>query len=65
MTLNVGKTDKSIRLLLAVIILAAGAYFRSWWGLLAVVPLITGAISFCPLYGIFGISTCKIKKAVH
>ncbi|HOZ78408.1 MAG TPA: DUF2892 domain-containing protein [Ferruginibacter sp.] len=65
MTLNVGKTDKSIRLLLAVIILAAGVYFRSWWGLLAVVPLITGAISFCPLYGIFGISTCKIKKAVH
>jgi len=65
MTLNVGKTDKSIRLLLAVIILAAGVYFRSWWGLLAVVPLITGAISFCPQYGIFGISTCKIKKAVH
>ena len=65
MTLNVGKTDKSIRLLLAVVILAAGAYFRSWWGLLAVVPLVTGAISFCPLYGIFGISSCKIKKATH
>lgn len=65
MTPNVGKTDKTIRLLVAVIILAAGAYFRSWWGLLAIVPLITGAISFCPLYRIVGISTCKFKKAVH
>lgn len=62
---NVGKTDKTIRLLLAVLILAAGAYFKSWWGLLAIVPLATGAISFCPLYSLLGISTCKIKKAVN
>ncbi|MES2849664.1 MAG: DUF2892 domain-containing protein [Bacteroidota bacterium] len=59
---NVGNLDKTIRLLLAVVILAAGAYFRSWWGLLAIVPLLTGAISFCPLYSILGINTCSIKN---
>lgn len=62
---NVGNIDKTIRLLLAVVILAAGAYFRSWWGLLAIVPFITGAISFCPLYSLLRINTCKIKKAVN
>lgn len=61
---NTGKLDRTIRLLLAVIILAVGAYFRSWWGLLAIIPFVTGAISFCPLYALFGINTCKVKKAV-
>lgn len=59
---NVGRSDKTIRLLLAVAILAAGAYFKSWWGLLAIVPLVTGAMSFCPLYSILGINTCDIPK---
>lgn len=61
---NVGNFDKTIRLLLAIVILSVGAYFRSWWALLAIVPFITGVMSFCPLYSIFGINTCRIKKAV-
>lgn len=59
---NVGRSDKTIRLLLSLVILAVGAYFKSWWGLLAVVPLVTGAISFCPLYSILGINTCDVPK---
>lgn len=62
---NVGKTDKPIRLLPPVLILAAGATFKSWRGLPAVVPLATGAVPFCPLYSLVGISTCKMKKAVN
>jgi hypothetical protein len=60
---NVGKTDKAIRLLLAITIGLAGIYFKSWWGILAVVPLITGLISFCPVYSILGINSCPVKKA--
>ena len=59
---NIGRSDKTTRLLLSVVILAAGVYFKSWWGLLAIVPLVTGAISFCPLYTILGINTCEIPK---
>jgi hypothetical protein len=56
---NVGKADKVIRIILAIIIAGLGYYFKSWWGLVAIVPLATAFMNFCPLYPIFGISTCK------
>lgn len=31
------------------------------WGWIGVVPLLTGAIGICPLYTIFGFSTCPVK----
>jgi hypothetical protein len=62
MKCNVGNTDKAIRLFLALVIGAVGFYFKSWWGLVAIVPLVTGLISFCPLYTILGLSTCSTKS---
>ncbi|CAN5494297.1 hypothetical protein BH11BAC3_BH11BAC3_00950 [soil metagenome] len=59
MKLNVGKADQTIRILLGVIIAIAGIYFKSWWGLVALVPLITAFTGLCPLYKILGISTNK------
>jgi hypothetical protein len=59
MKCNVGKTDRSIRLIIAVVIGAAGIYFNSWWGLLAALPLLTSYAGFCPLYKVLGINTCK------
>jgi len=59
---NVGKTDKVVRIVLGVAIAAAGIYFKNWWGLLAIVPLGTAFINFCPLYAIFGLSTCPADK---
>jgi hypothetical protein len=65
MKANVGKTDKMVRVLLALIIGGLGLFFQSWLGLIAVVPLLTGMINWCPLYSIFGINTCAYnpKKA--
>ncbi len=63
MTKNVGKTDKTIRLtaaVLFVILILVGVITGVWaWilGIVAVVFFVTSAISFCPLYTIFGIST--------
>ena len=34
-----------------------------WWGWLGVVPLLTGLISFCPLYTLLGFNTCPMKKS--
>jgi len=55
---NVGKTDKTIRIILGVLIGAAGIYFSTWWGLIGLIPLLTGIFSTCGLYSLFGVSTC-------
>lgn len=59
MNKNVGKIDKTIRIIAAVAIGALGIYFESWWGLIALVPLATALIGWCPLYCPLGASTCK------
>lgn len=60
---NVGSTDKIIRIILGVVIIAAGFYFKTWFGLVGIVPLLTAFVSFCPLYSIVGINTCKVGKS--
>ena len=58
---NVGQVDRLIRLVLGLVIAVAGLYFGSWWGLLALIPLGTAAMSSCLLYTLVGISTCPIE----
>ena len=65
MKCNVGNTDKTIRIGLTIIIAAAGVYISSWWGIVAIVPLVTAFTGFCPLYRLFGINTCKAKIRVN
>jgi len=59
---NVGKVDKWIRIILGLAILSllflVDGNLR-WWGLVGLIPLITGLINFCPLYALLGISTNK------
>jgi hypothetical protein len=57
MKLNIGRTDRVIRIALGVAIAVLGIVFRSWLGLIAIVPLATAAVGTCPLYLPFGIST--------
>jgi hypothetical protein len=35
---------------------------QTLWGLIGLVPLATGALGSCPLYTLFGVSTCSMKK---
>ncbi|MBF0517502.1 MAG: DUF2892 domain-containing protein [Nitrospirae bacterium] len=46
-------------------LLAAGVYFKSWWGAVGAIPLLTGFVGICLIYKILGVSTCcttcKIK----
>ena len=57
MLCNVGKTDRAIRLVAGVAIVAAGLYYQSWWGAIGLVPLLTGAFKYCPMYQLRDIST--------
>ena len=66
---NMGGTDRTIRLLIAAIVVAL-YYFGIISGTLAIVLLafaaifvLTSFISFCPLYTLFGMNTCKVKKS--
>ena len=36
---------------------------QSLWGLLGLVPLVTGIAGTCPLYSVLGVSTCS-RRAV-
>ncbi|MBD3386224.1 DUF2892 domain-containing protein [candidate division KSB1 bacterium] len=56
---NMGKTDRILRIIAGIIILVAGLYFKSWWGLIGLIPLGTALIRWCPLYVPFKISTEK------
>lgn len=35
---------------------------KSLWALLGLIPLVTGLIGSCPLYTLFGVSTCATKS---
>ena len=61
---NVGTVDKVIRIVVGVALIAlsfVGPFTETLypWGLIGIVPLITGLIGFCPAYAILGIRTNK------
>jgi hypothetical protein len=65
---NMGSTDKGIRIVIAIAV-ALLYYFDVIGGTLAyvlmalaIIFLITSLVSFCPLYTLFGMNTCKTKE---
>lgn len=61
MQTNIGSGDKAVRVVVGLIIIGLGAYYRSWWGVIGLVPLITAALGWCPAYASFGMSTCSTR----
>ncbi|HQS24730.1 MAG: hypothetical protein B7Y11_09280 [Sphingobacteriia bacterium 24-36-13] len=65
---NMGTVDKTIRIIIAAVV--AGLYYAGTIsGTLGIVLLVlagvfvlTSLVSFCPLYTLFGISTCPNKQ---
>ena len=55
---NVGNIDRILRFIAGFALLGAGYYFKSWWGLVGLVPLLTATFRFCPAYLPLGMSTC-------
>ncbi len=62
MKCNVGRTEQIVRILVGIGVVLAGLYFRSWWGLIGIIPIITGSIRYCPLSDVLGISTCRVDE---
>jgi hypothetical protein len=62
MKANVGSADRIIRFILGAVIIVLGFYFKSWWGVIGIVPIITATLNFCPAYSLIGVSTkTKVK----
>ncbi len=59
MECNVGNIDRTIRIILGLVIVALGLIFSSWWGLIGIVLLATGMFRCCGLYKLLGTSTVK------
>lgn len=59
---NVCVIDRTIRIFLGIVIILTGLIFKTLWGIIGIIPLLTGLIGFCPLWLIFRIDTCKLKK---
>lgn len=63
---NVGSIDKAARLVLALVFFSL--YFvlegnLRFLALIGFVPLLTGLMSWCPLYTLLGLNTAAVKKA--
>jgi hypothetical protein len=60
MSKNVGGIDRILRIVVGLaLIVAALTGVVGVWGWIGVVPLLTGAIGWCPAYLPLGIKTCK------
>jgi hypothetical protein len=63
MKCNSGTADRAVRIIAGIALIAMAATGTiGVWGYIGVVPLLTGAIGFCPAYAIFGMNTCGLKK---
>ncbi|MFA7361862.1 MAG: DUF2892 domain-containing protein [Candidatus Kapaibacterium sp.] len=56
---NVGKTDKIVRIVIGVLIIAAGFVFNTWLGLIGIIPILTAVFGRCGLYYLLKIKTAK------
>lgn len=63
MKTNVGQPDKIFRIILGIALIAWALTGGPVWAWIGVIPLATGLFSFCPLYALLGISTCKAPRA--
>jgi hypothetical protein len=42
MKANIGTVDRVVRVVVGLVIIGAGIYFRSWWGLIGLLPIPPG-----------------------
>jgi len=62
MKTNEAGWDRAVRVVIglgALSLTAVGP--QTAWGLVGLVPLMTGLLGYCPLYQVLGVSTCAAK----
>jgi len=60
---NEGTLDRALRIIVGIVLLSLIVIGpQSLWGLVGIIPLVTGLIGFCPLYRVIGLNTCPLNK---
>ncbi len=62
MTCNVGKIERALRILIGLALISlvfVGP--QTPWGWIGLVLVATGGISWCPIWAVFGVSTCGAR----
>lgn len=60
--MNEGGVARTVRVITGLVVLSLTFVGpKSMWGMVGIMPLLTGLVGTCPLYTLFGISTCPIK----
>lgn len=63
MSRNEGTLDRALRIVVGLVLIALTLNGTiGVWGWIGVVPVLTGAIGWCPLYTVLGIKTCPMKN---
>ena len=63
MKTNEGNLDRALRIVAGLVLIGLAATGTvGFWGYIGVVPLLTGAVGFCPLYTVLGLSTCPVRR---
>lgn len=59
MKAHLGSLDRALRIGAGIALIGLSvAGVIGPWGYVGIVPLLTGLVSFCPLYSMFGLSSC-------
>ena len=61
---NVGRADQVARVAAGLILLGLTlAGVIGLWGLIGLVPLLTGLVRVCPAYSVLGLRTCSTQES--
>lgn len=56
---NISSDERVVRVSLGIAILLYGWDKNSWFGLIGILPIISGLIGWCGLYSMIGRKTCE------
>ena len=63
MQCNVGKKDKTLRLVLGLVLVIWGVVSQNWLGAIGLVLIITAMVRFCPAYTVLGLRSCPMESS--
>lgn len=60
---NIGSVDQVVRIVIGAALISLVFWGpQTNWGWVGLIPLVTAFVSFCPLYRLMGVSTCRRRS---
>ena len=63
MKMNVGGIDRTLRIVVGIVLIALAATGTvGWWDYIGIVPLLIGETATCEIYTMLGMNTCAVQN---